>query len=610
MSENKEIMARLARLREKMGEYGIDYYLMPTSDYHNSEYAADFFKAREYFTGFTGSNGTVVVSKDWAGLWTDGRYFIQAAKEIEGTGVTLYKMGNEGVPTIEQYLHDHVKEGETLGFDGMVVPAGEGEDLAKAIGWENENSATHLRFDRDLAGEVWSLRPALPCHDIYVLSDELCGKSFQEKLADVREQMAKNGAKQYLLSKLDDICWLTNLRGNDVECNPVMLSYAFVTEESFTLFVQDKEITEEVRNYCTSRGILLKDYKEIVPFISSYEFRGKIQLDANNTSFGIYQTILANAGEKENLVNVPDPTTLMKAMKNETELSNIRQVYLRDSAALCKFIYWLKNTVGKEEITEYSAAMHLDHLREELPGFIELSFPTISAYNANAAMMHYEATETDYSEVKKEGMLLVDSGGTYMGGTTDVTRTIVVGSINEEIRKHFTAVAVSMLRLANTNFLYGCTGRNLDIVARGPIWDMNMDYKCGTGHGIGYMLNVHEGPQNIRWAARKDAPETPLEKGMIVSDEPGVYVEGSHGIRTENILEVVEGEKNGDGQFMHFRHLTYVPIDLEAIDPRFMEPRDIAALNAYHEAVYEKISPLIEEKEIREWLRDMTRAID
>ena len=604
--ENRKIQERLAALRGKMKDYGIDYYMMPTSDFHNSEYAADFFKVREYFSNFTGSNGTLVVSGDWAGMWTDGRYFIQAEREMEGTGVTLYRMMDEGVPTINEYLQQNMQDGQCLGFDGRVIAAEIGEELEDDLA---EKKIT-FRFDRDLAQEVWTDRPALPCHEIYVLTDELCGKSFAQKLSDVRARMKEYRTKAYLLCKLDDIMWLTNLRGNDVECNPVALCYAFITMDTFCLFVQQAEVTEAVRSYCEKSGIVLKNYEEIIPFLQNHKYDGKTLYDVRNVNYTTYRALKDTAeGQGSAIRDEKDPTAMMKAVKNETELKNIHEVYLRDSAALCRFIYWLKTNAGKIPMTEYSAAMYLDELRSRLPGYIELSFPTISAYGANAAMMHYEATKDVYSEVKPEGMLLVDSGGTYMGGTTDVTRTIVLGTISDEIRKHFTAVAVGMLRLAGCNFLYGCYGRNLDIMARGPVWEMNMDYKCGTGHGIGYMLNVHEGPQNIRWAMRPGLEDAVLTPGMIVSDEPGVYVEGSHGIRTENILEVAAGEKNGDGQFLHFNQLTYAPIDLEAIDKKYMQPGDVEALNAYHEQVYQKVAPLIEEPEIRAWLREQTRAI-
>ena len=605
-AENTVIKDRLLRLREKMAEEGIDYYMMPTSDFHNSEYSADFFKVREYFCGFDGSNGTLVVSADEAGMWTDGRYFIQAENQMKGTGVVLFKMLEPGVPTITEYLLNNMKEGQVLGFDGRVVSTSIGESLEKKL----SEKKVRLKYDKDLAEEVWTERPALPCHDMYVLPDDLCGMSFKEKLTVVREKMAEKGCKFYLLSKLDDIMWLTNLRGNDVECNPVALSYAIITENEFTLFVQGKEITDSVKAYCDKEGIILKDYHSLINEVGKTSMPGNVLFDKRNTNFLTYKTLVKKAEEaKVALKNEKDPTELLKACKNDTEIKNIREVYVRDSAKLTEFIYWVKANVGKEEITEYSAAMKLDSMRAELPGFIELSFPTISAYNANAAMAHYEATEDNYAVVNPEGMLLVDSGGTYMGGTTDVTRTIVVGEISNEIKRTYTATVVGMLRLANANFLEGCSGKNVDILARQCLWDMGIDYKHGTGHGIGYILNVHEGPQNIRWRFTPGQNEAPLLPGMIVSDEPGVYIEGKYGIRIENILEVVKGDANEYGQFLHFAHLTYVPIDREAIDKKYMEPRDIKAFNDYHAEVYKRVSPLIKDPKILNWLREATREI-
>ena len=605
-AENTVIKDRLLRLRKKMAEEGIDYYMMPTSDFHNSEYSADFFKVREYFCGFDGSNGTLVVSADEAGMWTDGRYFIQAENQMKGTGVVLFKMLEPGVPTITEYLLKNMKEGQVLGFDGRVVSTSIGENLEKKL---SEKKVT-LKFDKDLAEDAWTERPALPCHDMYVLSDELCGMSFNDKLKVVRQKMEEYGTKAYILSKLDDIMWLTNLRGNDVECNPVALSYAVITTDEFWLFAQEKEITDKVKDYCDKVGIKLKDYHELFSHIKDMTVTGNILVDKRNTNFLTFKALMQKAEEaKVALKNEKDPTELLKACKNDTEIKNIREVYVRDSAKLTEFIYWVKSTVGKEEITEYSAAMKLDSMRAELPGFIELSFPTISAYNANAAMAHYEATEDNYAVVKPEGMLLVDSGGTYMGGTTDVTRTIVVGEISDEIKRTYTATVVGMLRLANANFLEGCSGKNVDILARQCLWDMGIDYKHGTGHGIGYILNVHEGPQNIRWRFTPGQNEAPLLPGMIVSDEPGVYIEGKYGIRIENILEVVKGEANEYGQFLHFAHLTYAPIDLEAIDKKYMEPRDVKALNDYHAEVYRRVSPLIKDAKILNWLRQATREI-
>ena len=603
---NQMIMDRLKELRNKMAENGIDYYMMPTSDYHNSEYSADFFKVREFFSNFSGSNGTLVVSANWAGLWTDGRYFIQAEREIDGTGVTLYRMLDKGVPTIKEYLSEQMPKGQCLGFDGLVNAADSLVDFEETL---KEKQIT-FRYDLDLAADIWKDRPALPCTKVYLLSDELCGRSFQEKLQEVRQQMKEAGAKTHFLSKLDDIMWLTNLRADDVECNPVALSYCLVTEDCFYLFLQKKALTPEVEAYAGKNGILLEDYHSVVDFLRTFHPDSDILYDQKNISYTLYR-LLQDAAKRAgvSLIDQMNPTTLLKAVKNETELKNIREVYRRDSAVLTRFIYWLKQNVGKQEITEYSAAMKLDHMRSEIPGFVELSFPTISAYGANAAMMHYEATKDKTATLKPEGMLLVDSGATYMGGTTDVTRTIVLGPISEEIKKHYTLSVMSMLRLANLIFLQGSNGVTLDLAAREPMWKNHMDYKCGTGHGIGYMLNVHEGPQRIAWRSAQGSVAAEIMDGMIVSDEPGVYKEGSHGIRIENILEVQKDLENSDGQFLKFGMLTYAPIDLEAIDPKYMQQEDIDHLNAYHQAVYDKVEPLIEEPEIKEWLKQATRAV-
>lgn len=603
---NQMIMDRLKELRNKMAENGIDYYMMPTSDYHNSEYSADFFKVREFFSNFSGSNGTLVVSANWAGLWTDGRYFIQAEREIDGTGVTLYRMLDKGVPTIKEYLSEQMQKGQCLGFDGLVNAADILVDFEETL---KEEQIT-FRYDLDLAADIWKDRPALPCTKVYLLSDELCGRSFQEKLQEVRQQMKEAGAKTHFLSKLDDIMWLTNLRADDVECNPVALSYCLVTEDCFYLFLQKKALTPEVEDYAGKNGILLEDYHSVVDFLRTFHPDSDILYDQKNISYTLYR-LLQDAAKRAgvSLIDQMNPTTLLKAVKNETELKNIREVYRRDSAVLTRFIYWLKQNVGKQEITEYSAATKLDHMRSEIPGFVELSFPTISAYGANAAMMHYEATKDKTATLKPEGMLLVDSGATYMGGTTDVTRTIVLGPISEEIKKHYTLSVMSMLRLANLIFLQGSNGVTLDLAAREPMWKNHMDYKCGTGHGIGYMLNVHEGPQRIAWRSAQGSVAAEIMDGMIVSDEPGVYKEGSHGIRIENILEVQKDLENSDGQFLKFGMLTYAPIDLEAIDPKYMQQEDIDHLNAYHQAVYDKVEPLIEEPEIKVWLKQATRAV-
>lgn len=598
--ENKKIRDRLCLLKEKMKENGIDYYLIPTADFHNSEYVDNHFKVREFFSDFSGSNGTLVVGKEEVGLWTDGRYFIQAEKELQGTGITLFRMLEEGVPTVTEYLQLEMKQGEVLGFDGRVVECSFGKELKETL----SKKGISVKYEKDLAEEIWTDRPELPCHPVMLLPEEICGKTCEEKLSEVRKNMKEQKASYFLLSKLDDLMWLLNVRGKDVACNPVVLSYGFVTMDEMYFFLQKNAITEQLRAYAGKYHIILKDYEEITEFLKEYPYEGAVLYDGRNLNYTLYCTVLG----KTTGVDAPNPTELLKAVKNETELQKMREVYLKDNVIVTKFIYWLKKNVGKISLNEYTAAMKLDSMRKEAEGFLDLSFETISGYKENAAMMHYEATAEENKEIKPEGMLLVDSGGQYLGGTTDITRTIVLGEISEEMKQHFSAVAAGMLRLTHANFLYGCTGKNLDILARGPLWELNIDYKCGTGHGVGYILNVHEGPQNIRWRFSKGQDEAVLEEGMTVTNEPGAYREGSHGIRTENVLLVKKGEKNGDGQFMHFETLTYVPIDREALDKKYLTEKEVEWLNEYHATVYRQLAPHLTEEEAA-WLLEATKPL-
>lgn len=591
---------RIEALRGALKQAGIDFYIVPTADFHNSEYVDGYFKVREFLSGFTGSNGTLVVSRAEAGLWTDGRYFVQAERELAGSDIVLYRMGEEGVPTIQEYLKKNVSDGQTVGFDGRVISASFGKKLEKAF----EGRQVTIAYEKDIVDALWADRPAIPASRVWAVPEELCGESAAQKLAKVREKMKSENAAHLLVSKLDDIMWLYNIRANDVECNPVALSYTFISMEEAVLFVQEAALTDEMRDYFRKNGIVCRDYGELAGFLADCALQGKIWCAEGDINYLLYK-LVTKRGE---IIGKEIPIGLLKAVKNPVELENIRKYYLLDSAVLTKFLFWMKKNAGREPMDEYSAAKKLDGMRAEIDGFIELSFDTISAYGANAAMMHYEATAEDKAEIRPEGFYLVDSGGQYMGATTDVTRTIALGPVTDEMKKHFTKAACGMLRLADAKFLYGCTGRNVDIMARLPLWECYIDYKCGTGHGIGYILNVHEGPQSIRWKYVADFGETLLEKGMIVSDEPGVYIEGSHGIRTENVLEVVNEVKNGDGQFMGFRHLTYVPIDLDAIDTAYMEASDIKKLNDYHALVYEKLAPCFEGEEL-EQLKAATRAI-
>lgn len=584
-----------------MKEQGIDIYLIPTSDFHESEYVGAYFKARKFMSGFTGSAGTLVVTHTQAGLWTDGRYFIQAEAQLKNSGIDLYKMGMKDVLNIEDFIIEKMPQGGKLGFDGRVVNSRMGLKLEEKLKEKNAS----IIYDRDIVNEVWSDRPALSCEPAFLLDIQYAGKSREEKLEDLRKKMEQEKADIFILTCLDDIAWLFNIRGNDIPYNPVILSYVIITKEKGYFFVNENALNLEIKKALEADNIEVMPYDKIYDFVKQISKTEAVLLDKNKVNYAIVR----NLKPEVKIIDKTNPTTLAKAVKNEIELENLRKSHLKDAVAVTKFMYWLKKNVGKENITEITASDYLENLRKEQEGFIELSFDTISAYQEHAAMMHYSATEDTDVQLKAEGLLLVDSGGQYYEGTTDITRTFVLGPIKEEWKKHFTLVAKSMLNLANAKFLYGCTGLNLDILARGPLWNLGIDYRCGTGHGVGYLLNVHEAPNGFRW---KSVPErndqAVLQAGMVTTDEPGVYIENSHGIRTENELICQKAEENEYGQFMNFETITYVPIDLDGIDKKYLNEMDIEQLNQYHKMVYEKVSPYLDSEE-KEWLQKYTRAI-
>ncbi|HIS47821.1 MAG TPA: aminopeptidase P family protein [Candidatus Scybalocola faecigallinarum] len=595
------IKERLEKLRSRMRENNIHYYIIPTNDYHLSEYVGEYFGARKYMSGFTGSAGVLLVGLDQAGLWTDGRYYIQAERQLEGSTITLFKQGSEGVPSMEDYLKSILKDGENVGFDGRVIPAKMGCGLEAFV----NSRGGQVIYDKDLVGEIWEDRPELSMEPAFLLDEKYAGESAASKLARVREQMAQKGAHVHVLTSLDDIAWLLNIRGNDVACNPVVLSYAAVTADQVYLFAHAQKFDSAMKDYFSKNGVCLMPYNDIYEWLKAVPAKTCVMYNKEKINYAIYKNISADCP----VVDCENPTLLMKAVKNDTEIENLIRAHIKDGVAFTKFMYWLKTNAGKIPMTEISASDYLEQCRRAQDGFIELSFDTICAYKSNAAMMHYSAHGDQNATLEPEGLLLVDSGGQYYEGTTDITRTMALGPVSDEIKKHYTAVLKGMLNLANANFLYGCIGLNLDILARGPMWDMGIDYRCGTGHGVGYLLNVHEAPNGFRW---KRVPERDdaavLEEGMVTTDEPGVYIEGSHGIRIENELVCRKGEKNEYGQFMHFETITYAPIDLDVIDTKYMTAVDLDRLNSYHKMVYDTISGYLTEEE-REWLKVYTRPL-
>ena len=597
------IKERLAALKAAMKEADIDCYIIPTSDYHNSEYVSEYFMVRKYFSGFTGSAGTLVVLKDKAALFTDGRYFIQAAKQLQGSDITLMKMGEPKVPTLEEYVRQELKEGENFGFAGWVITAGDGLAFEKTAVEKGGKVIFHL----DLAEKIWKDRPALLFTPVFVLKEEYSGESCDDKLKRLREKMKEEGAAVHLLTTLDDIAWLFNLRAKDVESCPVLLSYAVITMDEAILFAGERAFDETVRKYLAEHHITLKPYDDFYTYVADLVKTGpkeKLLVCENRINYRLKKEL----GDAV-IVDRANPTTLMKAVKNSTEQENLRKAHLMDGVAVTKFMYWLKTNVGKVPMTEVSACDYLESLRGSNPTYIEPSFATICAYGANGAIIHYTATPESYSEIQAKGMLMVDSGGHYYEGSTDITRTFVLGEITEEMRQHFTLVARAMLRLKSTKFLYGCKGVNLDLAAREVFWEKGLDYKHGTGHGVGYLLNVHEGPNSFRYKVLPGSDNDWIfEEGMVTTDEPGIYIEGSHGVRIENELLCRKGEKNEYGQFMEFEDLTYVPIDLDGLDVSAMENSEIQVLNRYHRTVYEKLAPFFDGEEL-EWLKNATREI-
>lgn len=590
---------RITALRAIMKREGIDYYYIPTADFHESEYVVEYFKARKFITGFTGSAGVAVIGQEEAWLWTDGRYFIQAASQIEGSGFGLMKMGQEGVPTVMQYLGEKLQEGQCIGFDARVVNTNDAKEFAKIAAKKHGS----LKTDRDLLDEVWTDRPALIHQPADVLKDEFNGEATASKLARVREQMEKEEAQYHIISTLDDIAWILNVRGNDIPHVPVVLSFLVIGKEDAMWFVEENALSDAVKEMAAECGITIRPYEDVYAYAATIPENSTVLLDKRKVNYRITNAL----SETVHIVSKANPSQLMKAIKNEIELENTRKAHLLDGIAVTKFMYWLKKNVGKIPMDEVSVSDYLQSLREQMEGYRDISFDTIAGYNANAAMMHYKAEPDTAAKLEPQGMLLVDSGGHYDTGTTDITRTFVLGPISDIQKKHFTMVVKSNLNLANVKFLYGCNGISLDVICREPIWKENLDYQCGTGHGVGYLLNVHEGPNSFRWQYRPGF-DNPFEAGMITTDEPGIYLQDQYGIRTENELICVKGEKNQYGQFMGFENITYVPIDLDGIDKQHLNAEDVKQLNDYHKMVYEKISPYMTPEE-NEWLKEYTREI-
>ena len=590
---------RLSALRKCMQEKHIDIYIVPTADFHQSEYVGEHFKARAYITGFTGSAGTAVITLHDAKLWTDGRYFLQAAKQLEGTGVTLMKMFEPDVPTIEEYLEAELKSGQTLSFDGRVVSVGEGDEYASIA----KKNGAKIDYQEDLIDAIWTDRPPLSEEPVWFLEEKYSGESTESKLSRIRKEMEDAGCDTHIVSTLDDICWTLNIRGNDIDFFPLVLSYAIIKKDSLELYIDERKLDDKLKTIFKKEGVRLHPYNAIYEDVKKLPENATVLIDKSKLNYAIFNNI-PNA---VSIVNKRNPEILMKALKNPVEVENIKKAEIKDSVAHVRFMKWLKENLGKIRITEMSASEKLDEFRAEMGNFIRDSFEPISSYGPHSAIVHYSSSPETDVELKEGSLYLSDTGAGFYEGSTDITRTYALGEVPKKMKEDFTIVAISNLQLASAKFLQGSSGLTLDILARKPFWDRGLNYNHGTGHGVGYLLNIHEGPAGFRYKFRAGETEE-IQEGMVITDEPGLYIEGSHGIRLENELLARKGVQNEYGQFLYFETITLIPFDLDAISLDMLNEENRKLLNDYHKRVYEEIAPHLNEEE-KAFLKKYTRAV-
>lgn len=592
------IPERIAALREAMKQHKIDAYIIPTSDPHMSEYPADCWKYREWISGFTGSAGTVIITADKARLWTDSRYFLQASTQLEGTGIELFKMMLPETPTIPEFLTHELKEGQTVGLNGETYSLADARSLEKALA-EKE---IKLNTNASLIDPIWKERPAIPEAPMFEMPIELSGKSTEDKLIDINKMLHKAGADCTILSALDEVAWTFNIRGTDVAYNPVVISYAFVSEKESVLFVNPKKIPAEIAEHLKKEGVTLADYGMLATFLSRLPEQTRVFIDSKRTNVAIY-----NALPKSSiLIEGTSPANHLKSIKNETEIKGFRNAVLKDGIAMTKFYFWLEKMLkAGEKVTELSAAAKLTALRSEQPQYVMDSFASISSYGPHGAVVHYSPTPETDTELKTDSLYLLDSGAQYLDGTTDITRTIALcDEPSEQMKKDFTRALKGTIGIAKCKFPAGIRGCLIDAFARKALWDAGINYLHGTCHGIGHCLNVHEGPQSIRME------ENPviLEPGMVMSDEPAMYRPGEYGIRTENMILIRKDSETEFGKFLGFETLTLCYIDTKLVIPSMLSVREHAWLNKYHQMVYDLVSPHLTEEE-KAWLKEKTAEI-
>ncbi len=580
----------LELLQGVMRENGVAICVVPTNDFHGSEYINEYFRSRQFISGFTGSAGTLVVCEDSAYLWTDGRYFLQASLQLKESGIELMKTGEPGVPEIDEFLEKNLKQGDVLAFDGRVLACRIG-DKYKQIA---DKCGAITKFDLDLPDLVWTERPKLLGNSIWALPETSYGETFEEKLARVREAMIKSSVNYHLITGLEENAWLYNLRGSDVDRSPIFFSFTLITPDSITLY----KFGDDFDDLLKEKGVTVKSYLDIFEDIKLLPNDAAVLADFDAASYSLIKSIPAPC----KIVDGISPTSVFKSVKNHMEIAATKEAHMYDGIAMVNFIYWLKNTVKKQSLTEISASDHLESLRRAQPGFIDLSFDTIAGYMSNGAIIHYSATPESDTSLEANGFILVDSGGQYLKGTTDITRTIALGALTDKMKEYYTAVLRGHLDLAMAKFKAGTTGCDLDYLARKALQEIGLDYNHGTGHGVGHVLSVHEGPQRISKLPNKYK----LEPGMITSDEPGVYIEGEFGIRIEN--EILCKEADGNADELYFEMLTLCPYEPDAIISERLTEEERSYLNDYHKMVYSKLAPLLE-PEVRNWLRKVTAPL-
>ncbi len=593
MSET--IKNRISALREYLIAHNLHAFIIPSSDSHLSEYPADRWKSREWVSGFTGSAGTVVVTLDEAGLWTDSRYFLQADEELKGAGIQLFKERIPGTPTIGQWLSESLKPGETVGVDGKVYSAKEANALLQTFA----QKGLQLNTEFDPFEKIWENRPQIPQASVYELPIEFAGISPSEKIQSIHAELTKLGANGLLVSSLDTIAWIFNLRGSDVEYNPVFVSYAYVSPKQTVLFVDPKKVNPEVASHLQKEGAVLAHYDKFFDYLGSLKGQ-TISIQSDKTSYSLWKQAAAN----NQIIDSVSPADLLKAQKNKVEVEGFRRALVKDGVALVRFFRWLEEAVPTGIVTEHLISEKLVEYRSQQERFVGESFGTIAGFQENGAIVHYHADKNTAKQVSNEGLLLIDSGGQYFDGTTDITRTVALGELSAEMKRDYTNVLKGHIALASAVFPEGTRGSQLDVFTRQFLWRSGANYLHGTGHGIGHFLNVHEGPQSIRM---EENPVT-LREGMVMSNEPGIYRTGKYGARTENLVVIKECCETEFGKFYQFETLTLCPIDTTPIDIEMLSKEEIDWLNEYHQTVFNSLSPYLNEEE-KAWLKEKTEKL-